>query len=132
MIRSLIVAILCVFTLSGIAYADSDLYRHNDSTVELIWGEGDGVEIRYVNPRSGLPVQRGTKLFEGAITADGTIYGIAYVFSSKCGPIGYEVNGNSEGDNFVLRGAAPVRNSKCRVTHYDENENATLYFRAVN
>lgn len=135
MIRSLFLAvfalILGALSVTGPAVA-GDLYNHNGSLVELEWMEGDGMVIRYVQPRSGLPasVRRGTVLFSGASPADGSIYGVAYIFSRKCGRVGYEVKGRFVGDNFWIDGPAPVRNSNCRVIRHEMNRNSRLDFQA--
>ena len=119
---------LVLITSSALA----ELFMHNRSVVDLRWGnEGDGFEIRYVDPRSGLPVAPGTLLFHGAWTAGGYIYGTAYVFSSSCGPAGYRVTGYATGNDFYLEGAAPIRDANCRVVRYEWNGNAYLYFSAM-
>lgn len=132
MVRSFVAAILSVLLLASVAEA-GEYFNHNGSTMRMVWGEGDGFEIRYAQPRSGLPVSRGTVLFEGASPANGSIYGTAYIFSSKCGRIGYDVTGKfrNNGD-FYLQGEAPVRNTRCRVVRYEWNSNSLLDFRSIN
>lgn len=115
--------------LAGTATAHAEQFMHNGSVMELEWDdEGDGMTVRYVRPRAGLPVRRGTILFEGSSPADGSIYGVAFIFSSTCGPIGYEVRGRFTANGFVLRGDAPVRNDRCRVVRYERNQNSRLEF----
>ena len=125
-IRSLILAAALCFC--GVTAASAQVYDHNGSTVVATWGEGDDLTVTYVRPRPGLPVTSGTVLFEGASPANGSIYGTAYVFSSACGSASYRVQGRFTGNNFTLRGEAPVRDENCRIVRYDENANSTLVF----
>ena len=127
---AMITAALAMYVLAA-APAAAEQFWHNGSLVELEWGnEGDGMMVYYVRPRSGLPVGPGELLFHGASPADGSIYGTAYIFSSKCGGAGYEVRGRFSGNNFTLRGEAPVRDNRCRVVRYEWNNNSTLRFTA--
>lgn len=131
MIRSFLFTAFLVMSMAGISPTIAgEIYNHNGSLVEVEWLDGDGMIITYLEPRSGLPssVRRGTILFEGAATADDTIYGTAYIFSSKCGRIGYEVNGQFNGETFYIDGPAPVRNDNCRVVRYEMNRNSRLDF----
>ncbi len=128
--RRLLLMGIAAFFLTATSAA-AQVYSHNNSTMELRWlGEGDSMQIVYLSPRSGLPVARGTVLFQGAWTAGGYIYGRARIFSSTCGPIEYEVSGYAlpNGD-IQLEGAAPIRNSRCQLTGYVWNDNSYLYFR---
>ncbi len=133
MIRSLLVAMLAtllVVCTATFAHA-GDRYNHNGSIVELIWTEGDGMVVKYVQPKDSIPVTKGTVLFHGASPANGSIYGEAYLFSSVCGRIGYEVTGwFDENGNFSLEGKAPVRNDNCRVVRNEWNSNSKLRFTA--
>lgn len=136
MLRSLMICLAILVVHSGIANAqDVQRYRHNGSTVELIWTyDGDETEklvIKYLKPRKGLPARSGDVLFVGYFHFD-FFDGEAYVFSSKCGKLGYRVYGNfTGGGNILLKGDAPVRNSNCKVIRYENNANATLFFEKI-
>ncbi len=62
----------------------------------------------YVEPRPGLPAKAGDTLFEGRRSS--RLYsGRAYLFSSVCGAIGYDVSGTIGTDEttVILQGSAP-------------------------
>lgn len=129
MVRSLLIAVFTMM-ISAVPSAAQEIYNHNGSLVKVTWLDGDGMMITYVQPRSGLPssVGPGTLLFEGSATADDTIYGTAYIFSSKCGSVGYSVEGQFNGESFWIDGAAPVRDGNCRILRYEMNQNSRLDF----
>lgn len=137
MIRSLVLAAVAVLlTISAAVAGDVWYYDHNGSVVALEWDDdgGDGFTIYYVDPKPGLPnyVGYGTVLFEGASPANGSIYGTAHSFSSKCGTSNYEVNGHfiGEGRDIYLAGPAPILNEKtCRDIRLSmDSRNARLRF----
>lgn len=125
--------LLCAAAAAGMSMIiptyGQEYYTHNGSLVELVWEDaGDGFQIRYVNPRRGLPVAPGTLLVHGAWTAGGHIYGTAYIFSSECGAFPYRVEGTATRNGFVLNGPAPIRGRGCQIVDYQWNNNSTLRF----
>jgi hypothetical protein len=83
---------------------------------------GANREIRYFKPRPGLPVAADTPVFVGR--AYGSNYsGLAYVFSSICGAISYQVTGtvNLTQRSIALRGSAPILDSGCNVTGFRDD-----------
>ncbi len=100
------------FLLSGAGAAPAQVYEHNSSVMKVDVS-GKQVEIKYLSPRPGLPlnVQLGTVLFEGGVNErSGRIEGNAYAFRAGCKPVPYWVVGDFvEGDKYlVLSGARPV------------------------
>ena len=98
-----------------------DFWLHNGSVVAL---ESDGTtrKIRYWQPRSGLPVAPETILFDGH--ASGSRYfGKAYVFSSSCGAIAYDVSGGVDvaRRSIILSGRAPVVDAGCNVIRFRDD-----------
>lgn len=90
-------------------------WSHNGSEMRL---EAVGPQRRfyYLHPKPDIPVAPGTLLFEGSRT--GRHYrGTAFIFSTKCGPASYPVDGYVTDDDLsvVLRGQAPLRDSNCQV-----------------
>ena len=117
-------AVLCATS----AYAES-FWNHNGSTV---WLSSDGVnrELKYFEPRLGLPVRRDTVLFRGS--ANGSTYsGTAYVFSAVCGATGYRVSGAAVAArrSIILNGQAPRLDATCNVIGY---RNDVLVFNFIN
>ena len=116
-----LLGLLVVLGSHAAAAQTVSLWNHNGSTVGL-WSNGSSREFRYVDPREGLPVSSGELLFRGS--RDGSTYeGVAFVFSSLCGPAGYSVTGpvSPNGLTITLRGAAPVRDSACRVVDHRDD-----------
>lgn len=105
------------------ALADVDNLAHNGSRMRFDW-MGDHARIVYIEPRPGLAsagVERGTLLFEGAISKDGRLDGTAYTFKKGCAPAPYRVTGAIEGGDIRLEGAAPKRVSgSCAVARLDQ------------
>lgn len=102
-----------------------DLYDHNGSLMEIEFCDGGSVVIEYVEPRPGIAkvgVESGTVLFKGSQAGDGKVSGKATIFDAKCGPLAYPVAGEAEGDGLILKGAAPIRGSDCKVKRYREDE----------
>ena len=112
---------------AGPAMADpASIWTHNGSTVAL-YASGNSREFRYDNPRQGIRnegVGQGTVLFRGI--RDGSSYsGTAYVFSSRCGALGYQVAGQLSGDErqIELFGSAPTRlDNSCRPRAYRQDK----------
>jgi hypothetical protein len=94
------------------AAADS-FWDHNGSEMRL-HAEGAKRVLSYEKPRSGIVaqgVERGTILFEGAITDEkyGEYKGTAFIFSKRCGNKPYAVEGglSDRGYLVTLDGMAP-------------------------
>ncbi len=101
------------------------LWTHNGSLVYLT-AEGDTRRFYYKQPREGMRAvgaRPGTILFEGR--RDGTSYaGTAYIFTTQCGAIPYQVRGVVSHDErqVTLRGAAPSQvEGGCRVLGYRDD-----------
>jgi hypothetical protein len=109
-----------ILLLCAPAHAAS-LWDHNGSTVSLE-ASGANRKFFYQAPRPGLPVAAGTLLFSG--TRNGTRYsGTAYVFSERCGAIGYQVSGSVTADDrsITMYGRAPLKNGSCNVVAYRDD-----------
>ena len=128
------VLVLCTVIFIGLTAPSAanhrERYWHNGSLVEMRWDEIDEwFDIRYIRPRRGLPVSRGDIIVKGSYPASGDVYGTAYVFSADCGPASYEVTGSfRQNGTLVLRGRAPVRNSRCIIVDRVWNNNSRLVF----
>lgn len=112
-------ALILLFGISTTAQANN--WEYNGSTFRL-QSTGSNRTFRYETPRQGLPVAPGTVLFNGY--KQGNFYsGTAYVFSAKCGAIGYPVNGPISPDqrSVTLEGNAPVRDENCRIVRREAN-----------
>ena len=96
-------------------------WDHNGSVVTL-HADGAKRQFNYLTPRAGLPVTSGTLLFSGQKNGD-SYFGTAYVFSSKCGAIGYSVSGPVAPDqrSVTMSGRKPRRNGSCRVVGYEDD-----------
>lgn len=120
----LVLGFLCFSLQASPAAASAcalDNYDHNGSLMEMQVCDGGAITISYVNPRPGLVphgVRSGTLLFNGSEQAGGVISGQARIFNARCGEILYPVSGSVQGNSIILRGSAPVRNKRCRVTRY--------------
>lgn len=111
---------------------DPTALLHNDSVVNLVrLGEGN-VEIRYLEPRRGLPASmKGRLLFKGAEDKQHRFAGLAYTFKGNCAPAGYNVSGAlDENGEIVLSGEAPNWDPKsCRVLGFTtQSPHAKLVF----
>jgi hypothetical protein len=104
------------------------MWEHNGSRLRLR-AEGPRRVFVYVRPAGRVPAQRGDIVFSGE-RSGATYRGIAYQYSSRCGRIGYAVEGSvAPGDRQVtLRGDAPVRDDNCQVVGTRPDE---LIFRHV-
>jgi hypothetical protein len=96
----------------------SALWSHNGSVMRL---ETDGARrfFVYESPRPGLikaGAKRGDVVFDGK--REGDIYtGQAFIFSKRCGPQGYPVNGYVSDDerSVTLEGLAPILGDDCSL-----------------
>lgn len=102
-------------------YQPRSYWSHNDSVVSLA-DNGNTRIFFYEKPRSGMldaGVRKGTMLFKGQFSHGRMSYsGEAYLFSKKCGPVAYKVEGKVSPDyrTVELRGDRPVRDASCRRT----------------
>ncbi len=105
----------------------NSLWNVNGSTACVI-ADGDRLQIRYAQPRSGLVaygVTQGRLLFDGVRTGI-VITGIAFVFARRC-PAGlrYQVRGRiTENDRrIVFAGQTPrSHDADCRPSHFYRGE----------
>ena len=108
--------------------AASPLWEHNGSLMRLV-ATGASRKFFYESPRQGLVevgIQKGSLLFEG--TKNGATYaGTAYVYSKRCGRIGFAVSGTVAPDqrSVTVYGQAPLRAENCQPGGY---RNETLSF----
>jgi hypothetical protein len=112
--------------------ADQTALLHNGSVVNLVrLGEGN-VEIRYLEPRRGLPASmKGRILFKGAEDKQHRFTGLAYTFKGSCPPAGYNVSGAIDGNGeIILSGQAPSWDPKsCGVLGFTtQSPHARLVF----
>jgi hypothetical protein len=109
---------------------ETNPYTHNGSDVTLE-AKGHSMRIYYDKPKSSLfsaGIRRNTVLFEGTIFGH-DVKGTAYLFSARCGPAPYQVQGRFDGDNLTLVVADPIRDPlTCAVTGYGKTSNSRLYF----
>jgi hypothetical protein len=115
---------IAIFLWAATAHA-AHLWDHNGSTVSLRISDGS-VKFYYELPAAGLPVAKGTLLFEG--TRHGRDYsGKAFVFSRACGAFSYQVSGSiaEDGRTITLSGQAPQLGANCNIIG---NEDDRLLF----
>lgn len=101
-----------------------DEYDHNQSLMEVQLCDRT-LDISYIQPRPGMVkagARAGDFVFEGDVSLIGVATGTAYLFSAKCGTIGYQVTGAIRSTSILLEGTAPVRNANCVVTKYRNDE----------
>lgn len=103
----------------------SSRWSHNGSTV-VLYAEGERRAFYYDRPRAGMieaGARRGRLLFKGEIVGERYV-GLAYVFSRKCGPRSYPVDGPilDEHARVVLKGKAPRVDETCKVTGHIDDE----------
>jgi hypothetical protein len=132
-IRAGLVSLIVCLAITVAKSQTPSLWEHNGSTVSLV-ARGTARRFIYETPRPGLPesVKLGTLLFEGR--RSGNAYdGIAYVFSSRCDPIGYRVHGTVSADDrqVTLEGRAPIRGANCQVTGY-KNDPLVFAYQGVS
>lgn len=110
----------------------TSFWDHNGSLMRLA-REGDRRKFFYERPSSRMA--RAVSIVDNLLFAgrqSGSRFeGTAYVYASRCRrKYGYQVSGEISGDGkrVVMRGAAPVIGSNCRVSRYEWNSNSTLVF----
>jgi len=104
-------------------------WNHNGSDMRLL-ADGSTRRFVYKRPRSGLSVRSCDVVFEGE--KQGKRYvGTAYVFSKRCGSIGYPVSGpvSKDGLKITLYGEAPRRRNDCSVKGYRDDKLVFEYLR---
>ena len=111
---------------------DQTALLHNGSVVNLVrLGKGN-VEIRYLEPRRGLPASmKGRVLFKGAEDKQHRFTGLAYTFKGSCAPAGYNVSGAIDANGeIILSGQAPSWDPKsCGVLGFTtQSPHARLVF----
>jgi hypothetical protein len=102
------------------------LWSHNGSAVYLV-AKGAARRFYYWKPRPGMlraGARPGDLLFEG--TRKGAVYeGAAYVFSSACGAVPYEVSGLVSPDErrVTMRGEIPTKyDEACHPMRFRDDE----------
>lgn len=121
-----------VANLDSTSNAKRSYWDHNGSLMRLAT-DGDRRKFFYENPSSRMARAVATVdrlLFSGR-QAGRRYEGTAYVYATRCRrKYGYQVKGDisEDGKRVVMRGAAPVIGSNCRVSRYDWNSNSTLVF----
>lgn len=116
-------------TSSSHSIAGPGLWHHNGSSMKLL-ANGSTRKFMYVEPRAGLDsvgIREGSVAFEGTRTSEG-YSGTAYVYSSKCGRLGFPVSGPVATDqrSVTMHGKAPVRSAAdCRTREFRDE---TLIF----
>ena len=97
----------------------SSTWSHNNALVELV-SLGNERIFRYLEMyASTVPASPGDIVFRGRRTGR-TYSGTAYLFSSRCARVGYQVSGyitNGE-SRVVMTGRAPRRNARCQIIGY--------------
>jgi uncharacterized caspase-like protein len=102
-------------------YRPKSYWSHNNSLISLADNGNDRI-FYYEKPRPGMVeagVTPGTILFKGQFSRKKMRYsGEAYLFSRKCGPIAYAMEGKVSADyrHVELRGRRPIRDASCRST----------------
>lgn len=107
-------------------------WDHNGSLMRL---DRQGNARRFYYQRPSSRMARAVSIVDRLLFTgrqSGNRYsGTAYVFSSRCRrKFGYQVSGelSAGGKRLVMRGAAPVIGSNCRVSRYVWNGNSNLVF----
>ncbi|KUO63588.1 MAG: hypothetical protein APF80_13490 [Alphaproteobacteria bacterium BRH_c36] len=106
------------------------VWSHNGSEMRLL-SQGSIRRFVYERPRRGLSVSPCDVVFVGEKQGENYI-GTAYVFSRRCGPIGYPVSGpvSSVGPKVTLYGQSPRRRNDCSITGYRDDTLVFEYLRS--
>jgi hypothetical protein len=101
-----------------IPHTGDKYWLHNRSRM-VLYANGAARKFIYQVPREGLAevgVKNGSILFEGERRGDRYI-GTAYIFSSSCGKLSYEVSGPVSDDDHkvTLYGRRPRVNGNCQT-----------------
>ena len=107
------------------------IYEHNLSVVHW-FVVGDNIKASYAKPKASLAaagVKEDTVLFEGSYEGN-RIVGKAFAFKTGCAPVPYDVIGQEQGNQIILRGPGPVRRKTgCDVVGYSaKSPHAELKF----
>jgi len=101
------------------------LWDHNGSLLKL---EVNGTRRRFLftQPREGLReegVTEGMVAFDGIQNGD-WLEGTAFVFSRRCGAVGFRVNGKAPADTKIitLRGLRPYVDGQCRLVNSEPGQ----------
>jgi len=99
-------------------------WRLNKSVMYLV-SEGNKRRFYYDEPRptmKELGVSKGTLFFDGNLQGS-TIVGTAYVFSKRCGPLGYSVTGEISEDQRAMTafGKSPLVDANCQIATYRDS-----------
>jgi hypothetical protein len=114
------VATSCVCAAPGWAQElRSSTWSHNNALVELVSLGNERIFGYLEMYGSTVPAAPGDIVFRGRRTGR-TYTGTAYLFSSRCGRVGYRVSGYITGgeSRVVMTGRAPRRNAQCQVIGY--------------
>jgi hypothetical protein len=126
-------SVLAVLLLTTATAGADSIWTHSGSEMRLR-ARSDRRTIVYEVPRAGVVsqgVERGTVLFEGTVSDNWIKYtGTAYLFSARCGRIGYAVTGQLEDDGklIVMSGMAPVRDPSTCVVKGTRSDNLNFVF----
>jgi hypothetical protein len=106
-------------------------WDHNGSVMYLV-ANGQSREFYYQKPRAGMMevgARPGSLLFRGEID-NGQYSGTAYIFSSHCGQIPFQVKGPTSvnDERITLTGQAPRLGRNCRA---NEPYTSNLEFRRL-
>lgn len=129
--RIAIFAAACIVSLCGNAAAQEMApIKHNGSLAIFTRDDRRHVEVRYEEPRPGLPVKKGMLIFEGTYDGRGHYAGMAFLFRAGCEPLPYPVIGKDDDGTIVLSGIAPRRaKTGCEVVGNDPSgSNSRLVF----
>jgi hypothetical protein len=116
----------------GPASAAAPTYWKLDRSIVYLQADGSSRKFFYESPGPALQrlgVRRGALVFAGE-AVDHVIEGEAYVYTHRCGPLGYVVSGPlKEGaDRLTLRGGAPTVDKDC---HAKGRRRSVLEFRLI-
>ena len=131
-VLTVVTTILAMSCLSSTTRAEDHIeyYWHNGSLMKLVWDQEvyEFFDIYYEKPRPSLPVNKGTRLLSGGMTADGDVSAEAFVFKQGCPPATYVVTGEFDRSwTLRLTGKAPIRQG-CKVVGYTKTNNSVLTF----
>jgi hypothetical protein len=113
------------------ASVEPTAWDHNGSVMYLV-ANGHSWEFHYQKPRAGMldvGARSGSLLFRGEID-NGQYSGTAYIFSSHCGQIPFQVKGpiSDNDERITLTGQAPRLGRNCRA---NESYTSNLEFRRL-
>jgi hypothetical protein len=95
-----------------------EIWEHNGSLMKLV-KDGSEWTFLYEEPRAGLAeegVKRGTWLMKLHDNGDGSLNGMARIFTRRCGPFEYRVAGRLYANEVIANGLIPQVNTTCQRT----------------